>query len=79
MCSSDLRPLATTPGVPPERVAALRKAFDDTLADKEFLAEAEKLKVEVKPVRGEELQALVNRLLTFPERLVPKAQEILAP
>ena len=71
------RPLATTPNTPIERIIALRRAFDATLVDKEFLVEAEKLNVEVNPVHGEELQALIARLLTFPERLVPKARDIL--
>ena len=45
------RPLATN-GVPAERLAALRSAFDKTMHDKDFLAEAAKLQIEVEPVRG---------------------------
>ncbi len=53
-------PFAAPPGVPAERVAALRKAFDETLQDKEFLAEAEKLNLEITPVSGERINALIE-------------------
>jgi tripartite-type tricarboxylate transporter receptor subunit TctC len=53
------RPLVTPPEVPKERVAMLRKAFMDTMGDKEFLAEAEKAKLEVTPVSGEKIESLV--------------------
>jgi len=53
------RPFAAPPDVPKDRVAALRKAFMDTMADKDFLAEAEKAKFEITPVSGEKLESLV--------------------
>jgi tripartite-type tricarboxylate transporter receptor subunit TctC len=53
-------PYAAPPGVPADRVAALRKAFDETLRDKEFLAEAEKLNLEITPVSGERIQSLIE-------------------
>ena len=53
------RPFAAPPGVPKERVDALRKAFMETMADREFLAEAEQLKFEVTPVSGDKLESLV--------------------
>ena len=53
------RPYATAPGVPADRVAALRKAFDDTMKDKAFLDEAQKTDLEVQPVSGADVQALV--------------------
>jgi len=56
------RPYATGPGVPPERVAALRKAFNETFADPEFRAEADKAQLELNPVSGEEVQKLVTEL-----------------
>jgi tripartite-type tricarboxylate transporter receptor subunit TctC len=55
-------PFVAPPGVPAERVAALRKAFDETLQDKEFLAEAEKLSLEITPVSGERIQSLIEDL-----------------
>jgi tripartite-type tricarboxylate transporter receptor subunit TctC len=53
-------PFAAPPGVPAERVAALRKAFDETLQDEEFLAEAERLNLEITPVPGERIQSLLE-------------------
>jgi tripartite-type tricarboxylate transporter receptor subunit TctC len=55
------RPFMAPPGVPAERIAALRKAFMDTMKDKELLAEAEKSQLEITPVSGEDLQALVAK------------------
>ena len=71
------RPFATTPGVPADRVKALRAAFDAMMTDKEFMSDADKLKVDVQPIKGEELQAFVASLMVFPERLIPKAREFL--
>jgi tripartite-type tricarboxylate transporter receptor subunit TctC len=53
-------PFAAPPGVPAERVAALRAAFDATLRDKDFLAEAQRLNLEIMPVSGERIQALIE-------------------
>jgi tripartite-type tricarboxylate transporter receptor subunit TctC len=60
------RPFAAPPGIPPERLAALRTAFDATMKDKEFLAEAQKLDLEVRPVSGTEIDALVANLSKTP-------------
>ena len=46
--------------MPADRVAALRKAFMDTMKDPEFLAEADKAKLEITPVTGEEVQKIVD-------------------
>jgi tripartite-type tricarboxylate transporter receptor subunit TctC len=53
-------PFVAPPGVPAERVAALRKAFDETMRDPEFLEEAEKLHIEITPVSGERIQSLIE-------------------
>ena len=45
--------------MPKDRVETLRKAFMETMADKEFLAEAEKTKFEITPVSGEKIESLV--------------------
>jgi tripartite-type tricarboxylate transporter receptor subunit TctC len=55
-------PFVAPPGIPVERAAALRKAFDETLQDKEFLAEADKLNLEITPVSGERIQSLIEDL-----------------
>jgi hypothetical protein len=62
------RPFFLPPGVPPDRVNALRRAFDATMKDKEFLADAEKLKLDVDPLTGEQVTALVEQVAhTAPE------------
>jgi tripartite-type tricarboxylate transporter receptor subunit TctC len=63
------RPFAAPPGIPPERLAALRTAFDATMKDKEFLAEAQKLDLEVRPVSGTEIDALVANLSKTPAEI----------
>src|SRR5215208_3742637 len=63
------RPFLAPPGVPEERVAALRTAFMATAKDKDFLAEAAKAKLEINPVSGEDVQKLVQDIY----RKTPKA------
>ena len=53
------RPFFMPPNVPAERVDAIRRAFDATMKDKEFLAEADKLKIEIDPLSGEQVAALI--------------------
>jgi tripartite-type tricarboxylate transporter receptor subunit TctC len=53
------RPYLAPPGVPQDRVDALRKAFMETMKDKDFLAEAEKGKLEITPISGENVQKIV--------------------
>jgi len=67
------RPFLAPPGLPPERLAALRKAFNDTMADKEFLADAAQNKIEINPVPGEQIQALIKQGYETPPEIVKKA------
>ena len=67
------RPFLAPPGVPADRVAALRKAFMDTMTDKEFLAEAAKLKIEINAVSGERVQQLVEEIYAQPREIAKKA------
>jgi tripartite-type tricarboxylate transporter receptor subunit TctC len=61
----------TTPGVPPERLAALRRAFDATMTDPEFLADAKNTSLTVGPLGGEALQKLITTVSNLsPEMLV---------
>ncbi len=71
------RPFMAPPGVPPDRVAALRKAFMATMKDKEFLAEAEKGKLEITPVSGEDLQALVKKAYTVDPAVAKRVADII--
>ncbi|HVY56637.1 MAG TPA: tripartite tricarboxylate transporter substrate-binding protein [Xanthobacteraceae bacterium] len=62
------RPFFLPPNVPKDRVEALRRAFDATLKDPDYLAEAQKLKIDVDPLTGEELTALIEQVSrTAPE------------
>jgi tripartite-type tricarboxylate transporter receptor subunit TctC len=69
------RPYAAPPGVPAERIAALRKAFDDTMKDPAFLAEADKTQLEVEPVSGEEVQELVTEIYKSSPKVVKIAAD----
>src|SRR5262245_47767990 len=71
------RPMATTPDVPEERVAALRAAYRATMADPAFRAEAESLNFEVTPVYGEELQKIVGEVMNTPKELAARAKHLL--
>ncbi len=71
------RPLAFAGGVPADRVAAVRKAFDETMRDADFLKEAEKLQIEVDPVRGEDMQKVVADVLATPKNLAARARAII--
>lgn len=64
------RPLAAPPNVPKDRLAALQKAFLDTMADPVFKAEAEKLGLSIDPISGDELAALVDKAYRTPEASV---------
>jgi tripartite-type tricarboxylate transporter receptor subunit TctC len=69
----------TTPGVPADRVTALRRAFDETMKDPEFLAEAQKTKLTVGPMPGEELQKLVAEVSDLPASLLDKVRAAYVP
>ena len=73
------RPLATSPGVPPERVAALRKAFHDTIRDPEFIAEAEKTNSEIRPVAGDVLAKQIDALISAPQNVKDRMKIVLEP
>jgi tripartite-type tricarboxylate transporter receptor subunit TctC len=73
------RPMVAPPGTPADRVAALRRALRDALADPALLSEAQKQKLEISLVSGEQLAALVNDLMTTPSDIVKRMQELLKP
>jgi tripartite-type tricarboxylate transporter receptor subunit TctC len=70
------RPFFVPPNVPADRVAALRKAFDDTMKDPAFLAEAEKLKLEIDPLNGVQMTKLVADVLATPKDVVQRVRNI---
>ena len=71
------RPLYAPPGVPPVRVAALRKAFDDIMKDPEFLAEAKKSNADIRPMSGAELQAIATEVVRTPPEIATKLISLL--
>ncbi|MBI2997102.1 MAG: hypothetical protein HYY46_01380 [Deltaproteobacteria bacterium] len=75
--SAITRPYALPPGTPKDLVQTLRKAFMDTMKDKKFLAEAEKSKLDIDPVSGEEVERIVAGLFQQEATMVAKLREIL--
>jgi tripartite-type tricarboxylate transporter receptor subunit TctC len=73
------RPFVTAPGVPAERVAALRQAFAKTMIDKEFLADAAKANIDIKLIDGHELEVLVRRVLGSPKSAIALLKTALSP
>jgi hypothetical protein len=73
------RPVAAPPGVPAERLAALRRAFDATMKDPEFVAEAEKLQMEIEPLTAADMDKLLATAYATPPAIVRQAAELLEP
>ncbi len=80
--SSDMgisRAVVTTPGVPEARLTALRKAFMDTMADAEFLADAAKTQRDIEPSSGEEALEIAKSMIEASPRVLERVKEILEP
>jgi tripartite-type tricarboxylate transporter receptor subunit TctC len=71
------RPIVAPPGVPAERVKILREAFDKTVNDPQFLADAKKRKLELDPASGEELAALAREVMAAPPEVVARMKALL--
>jgi tripartite-type tricarboxylate transporter receptor subunit TctC len=69
------RPFVAPPGLPRERLAALRRAFDATMQDPEFLADANRQGLDVRPVTGAEADALIAQVYATPPEVVRRAAE----
>ena len=69
------RPFAAPPGIPPDRVKALRDAFDATMKDPDFLAEMKKLDLEVRPQAGAKVEQLVKEVYAYPPDVVKIAAD----
>jgi len=69
------RPFAAPPGLPADRLAALRAAFDATMKDPAFLAEAKRLDLEVRPVSGVEVDKLIKEIYASPADVVKLAAQ----
>jgi tripartite-type tricarboxylate transporter receptor subunit TctC len=71
------RPFLAPPNLPADRAAALQEAFAATVIDPDFLREAARQRMEVIPISGTEIQALVAEAYATPEHVIEKTREIL--
>ncbi|HWG05301.1 MAG TPA: hypothetical protein VG271_09845 [Beijerinckiaceae bacterium] len=70
------RPITAPPGLPADRVAVLRRAFSDTMQDPEFLTAAQQATMVIKPLSGDDLQALAVELAHSSQDVVKRAEEL---
>jgi tripartite-type tricarboxylate transporter receptor subunit TctC len=66
-------PVVAPPGVPPERLAVLRKAFEATMRDPDYIADGKKQHLEAEFMRGEEIEALIKRVNASPKEVIARA------
>jgi tripartite-type tricarboxylate transporter receptor subunit TctC len=71
-------PFLAPPGLPAERAQALRQAFDATMKDAQFLAEAKQRQMDVNPMSGADIDQLVNELYQTPQDVVAAAKAVIA-
>ena len=71
------RPFFGPPGIPEDRKQALRKAFEDSFKDPDFLAEAKKRKMDVNPVSGADIEKLVAEIYATPPEIVKEARAVM--
>jgi tripartite-type tricarboxylate transporter receptor subunit TctC len=70
------RPVVAPPDVPAERVAALRRAFDETMQNKEFLAEAARMSIDIDPIDGQAVEELLARIYATPTDVVQRVKDV---
>lgn len=70
------RPFAAPPGVPPDRLAALRKAFQEAVHDPEYAAEMAQKGAKADPITGEQVEAIVKELYAAPPSVIEKAKKL---
>ncbi len=73
------RPVVAPPGIPADRKAALRRAFDATMADPEYVAEATARGLEINPVGGADLDKLLGDLYATPPDIIAEVRAIITP
>lgn len=73
------RPLVAPPDVPQERVAALRRAFDDTMKDEKLLQEAQTMGMEISPTSGAEIEAVIRKVHQSDPNQIAKARKLVTP
>ncbi|MBX9739021.1 MAG: hypothetical protein K2X62_03065, partial [Beijerinckiaceae bacterium] len=72
-------PFVVAPDVPADRVAALRAAFDATMKDKDFLAEAKRLGLDIDPFSGAQMTQLIEDIEKAPKHIVDRVADIIMP
>jgi tripartite-type tricarboxylate transporter receptor subunit TctC len=70
------RPLMVAPATPGDRVAILRAAYEKTVKDPELLAEAKKLRIDVTPLRGEQLQKMARQVMSQPPEVIEQVKKL---
>lgn len=70
------QPFAAPPGLPADKAALLRRAFDATMKDPKFLAEAAQMQADISPSTGEEVQELVARIYATPKPVIDRAKKL---
>jgi tripartite-type tricarboxylate transporter receptor subunit TctC len=73
------RPYSLPPGTPKDRVQILRQAFQATMKDREFLAEAEKSKLDIGPLDGEEVERIVSDIQKLSPSVLARIKEVISP
>jgi tripartite-type tricarboxylate transporter receptor subunit TctC len=71
------RPFIAPPGLPPERLKMLRDAFDATMTDPEFIAEANLRKLTIDPENGEQLEALIKKTYATPRPIIDRIAKLI--
>ncbi len=69
------RPFMAPPALPADRLSTLRRSFDATMKDPEFLREADKAQLEISPITGEEMQQIVTNLYKTPSAIVERTAQ----
>jgi tripartite-type tricarboxylate transporter receptor subunit TctC len=73
------RPMAAPPGIPADRLAVLRTAFEETMRDPDYLAEAEKAQMEIDPLSAAQIEKLLAEAYAVPKTIVQQAAELIDP
>jgi hypothetical protein len=72
------RAFAAPPGLPPDRATLLRRAFDATMKDQEFLAEAAKMQADIAPTTGEGVQTIIANIYATPQPVIERVKKYFA-
>src|SRR5262249_54202562 len=72
------RAFAAPPGLPPGRTAILRRAFDATMKDREFLAEAANMQADIGPTAGEGVQSIIAGIYATPQPVIERVKKYFA-